>query len=113
MPARAVTADGSSTVDLTIAGTWRGIQRPMILGTAQLRSVRAQVRGLNAPLPIASASLVLNHDSVIVPNLNASPAEEVRRASQRLPRPSPFPRTCHLQLRLPQPQHYTTHLNNS
>jgi len=100
IPAPAVTADGSSTVDLTIAGTWRGIQRPMILGTAQLRSVRAQVRGLNAPLQIASASLVLNQDSVIVQNLNASAAEEVWRGSLRMSRPCPVPRDCTLQFSL-------------
>ncbi len=100
IPAPAVTTDGSSTIDLTIAGTWRGTQRPMVLGTAQLRSVRAQVRGLNAPLQIASASLVLNQDSVNVQNLNASAADAVWRGSLRMSRPCPVPRDCALQFNL-------------
>lgn len=100
IPAPAVTADGSSTLDLAIAGTWRGIQRPMVLGTAQLRSLRAQVRGLNAPLQIASASLMLDQNSVNVQNLNASAAEAVWRGSLKMSRPCPVPRDCALQFNL-------------
>src|SRR5206468_324454 len=58
IPAPPVSADGATKVDLAISGTW-GERAPVITGGAQLHNVRAQVRGLNAPLDIRSADLVI------------------------------------------------------
>ncbi len=99
IPAPAFAADGSASVDLTIAGSWTD-PRPTVLGTAQLRSVRAQVRGLNAPLEIADANLVLDTDSVRVQNLNASAAQSNWRGSLQVARPCVSPGACKVQFNL-------------
>jgi AsmA protein len=99
IPAPAVSADGSSTVDLTIAGSWTDA-RPKVLGTAQLRSLRAQVRGLNAPLDIVSANLILDDTSVRVQNLNASAAQATWRGSLQIKRPCASPAACEVQFNL-------------
>src|SRR5258708_2194485 len=99
IPAPAFAADGSASVDLTIAGSWTD-PRPTVLGTAQLRSVRAQVRGLNAPLEIANANLVLDTDSVRVQNLNASAAQSNWRGSLQVARPCVSPGACKVQFNL-------------
>ena len=93
IPMPGFAADGTATVDLTIAGSW-GDPWPKVLGTAQLRSVRAQVRGLNAPLDIVSASLVLDDDSVWVQNLTASAARATWRGSLQVARPCIAPSAC-------------------
>lgn len=99
IPAPAVAADGSSTVDLTIAGSWTD-SRPKVLGTAQLRSARAQVRGLNAPLDIVSANLVLDDKTVRVQNLSASAAQAAWRGSLQINRPCATPAACEVQFNL-------------
>jgi hypothetical protein len=99
IPAPGFAADGSATVDLTIAGAWADA-RPRILGTAQLRSVRAQVRGLNEPLDIASANLVLNDDMVRVQNLIATAAQATWRGSLQVARPCVAPGACEVQFNL-------------
>jgi hypothetical protein len=72
LPASQPAADGFAKVDVQIAGSWAGFAAPTITGTAQLRSVRAELRGVNAPLEIASATLVLSQDETAVRNLAAS-----------------------------------------
>ena len=99
IPALAVAADGSSSVDMTIAGSWSD-PGPKVLGTAQLHSVRAQVRGLNAPLDIVSANLALDQDSVRVQNLNASAAQATWRGSLQVGRPCAAPGACQVQFNL-------------
>src|SRR5205823_14804800 len=68
IPAPAVSADGNSTLDLTIANDWANHQHSILTGAAKLRSVRARVRGLNAPLQIESADLLLTDQSIRVRN---------------------------------------------
>jgi hypothetical protein len=100
IPVPAVAVDGSSTVDLTIADYWAGAAPPKITGTALLRSVRAQVRGLNAPLDIVNANLAIDKDSVRVQNLNASAAQATWRGSMQVARPCVAPETCKVQFSL-------------
>jgi len=100
IPAPAVTADGTSSVDLTIADSWESTTPPKVLGTAQLRSVRAQVRGLNAPLDVANANLVLDENVVRVQNLNASAAQTTWRGSLQVARPCVAPGACKVQFNL-------------
>ena len=100
VPTPAVAADGTSSVDLTITDSWTDTTPPKILGTAQLHSVRAQVRGLNAPLDITSANLVLKDDAVRVQNLNASAAHTTWRGSLEVARPCLAPGACKVQFNL-------------
>lgn len=94
-----VNAEGASMIDLKIAGSWNG-ERPIVLGTAQLHSVYAQVRGVNGPVSIAKATVVLGDDSVRVQNLSASAANAVWHGSLRIPRPCLAPRDCQVQFNL-------------
>jgi hypothetical protein len=99
IPAPPVNADGGSTVDLSIAGTWRG-DRPKLLGTVQLHSVQAEVRGINGPISIGNANLILDRDEVRVPILSASAADTTWHGSMRIPRPCAAPPDCQFQFSL-------------
>lgn len=111
IPAPAVSADGSSTVDLTIANDWADTQRSIVTGTAKLRAVRARVRGLNAPLQIEGADLLLTDQSVRVRNLNASAADATWRGTLDIPRPCAAPDSCNFQFNVHTPQVSATTLN--
>lgn len=63
--------EGLAKIDITVAGPWQGFASPTTLGTAQLRGVRAEVRGLNSPIEISSATLTLTADSVSMEKLSA------------------------------------------
>jgi AsmA protein len=111
IPVPAVAADGSSTVDLTLADSWTSATPPKVLGTAELRSVQAQVRGLNAPLNIVSASLILSDDSVRVQNLNAIAAQATWHGSMQVTRPCASPSTCQILFNLRTPDLDAADLN--
>ena len=100
IPVPAVAADGSSTVDLALTGSWMNPTPPKALGTAQLRSVQAQVRGVNAPINIVSANLLLNADSVRVQNLKATAANATWRGTMKIARPCSSPAACKVQFNL-------------
>ena len=87
-------AEGLAKVDLQIAGSWTGFAAPRATGKAQLHSIRAEVRGLYAPLEIGSASLLLTPDQVNVQNLAASIAGTSWRGSLALPRQCTTPNSC-------------------
>lgn len=106
----AVVADGPSNVDLAIRGNWND-GRPVAIGTAQLHNVRAQVRGLNAPLELRTANMTLATDAVRVQNINAVAAETQWRGSILVPRPCPTPRDCTLQFNLRATEVNSTSLN--
>jgi hypothetical protein len=94
IPAPQTAAEGLAKIDLQIAGGWSGFVAPRAVGKAQLHSIRAEVRGLNAPLEIASANLVLTRDQVNVQGLTASAADTVWRGSLTIPRPCIVPDSC-------------------
>lgn len=95
----AVSADGSSTLNLAFSGTWiRPQSRPT--GTAQLRNVSVQVQGLNSPVRIASAKLALADNLVRVQNLKASTAAAEWRGSMEIERPCAMSRDCDFQFNL-------------
>ena len=94
LPTPQPTAEGLAKIDLQIAGSWSGFVAPKAVGRAQLHSVRAEVRGLNAPLEISSANLVLTPDQISVQNLTASLADTSWRGSLALPRPCIVPDSC-------------------
>jgi len=88
-----VPADGAARVDLQIAGSGSGFTAPRAIGSVQLRSIRAEVRGLNAPLEIPAANLLLTDDGVNVQNLSATLGQSAWRGSLLLPRPC-LPGAC-------------------
>jgi uncharacterized protein involved in outer membrane biogenesis len=87
-------ADGVAKVDLQIASSWSGFAAPRVMGKAQLHSIRAEVRGLNAPLEIISANLLLTSDQTSVQNLTASIADTSWHGSLVLPRNCIVPNSC-------------------
>jgi uncharacterized protein involved in outer membrane biogenesis len=88
------TADGIAKVDLQIEGGWSGFAAPEVTGRVQLQSIRAEVRGLNAPVEIASANLLLTSENVQVQNLAASLSGSAWRGSILLPRHCALPDSC-------------------
>jgi hypothetical protein len=99
IPMVAVRADGSATVNLVLAHNWGEATRA-ITGTAQLRSVRAQIWGLNAPVEIRRADITIGADSVRVSDIEASAADTMWRGLVTLPRPCATPQTCPFEFRL-------------
>jgi AsmA protein len=96
IPSPTVAADGSTIVDLAISGRWNG-ERPGVRGQAQLRSIRAQLRGLNAPLEISTADLSIEPERVRVQNLTASTGDVTWRGSLEVARPCRVPAPCAFQ----------------
>jgi hypothetical protein len=109
IPSPAMSADGESTVDLTIAGGWSGAAA--VTGVAQLHSVRAEVHGLNSALDIASANLAINKDAVRVTNLSASAAGATLHGWLQVQRPCASPRSCEFQFNLRTPEISAAALN--
>ena len=94
LPVPRLAADGSARLDLQLAGAWSGFAAPRVTGKAQLQSVRAEVRGMNAPLEIAAANILLDHDLVTVQSLSASTSTIAWHGSITLPRPCGTPAAC-------------------
>ena len=85
LPAPAVAAEGAAKVDLQVSGGWGGVV-PLTTGKAQLRGVRADVNGLNAPLEIATADLALGPDETRVTGLSAAIGSNLLHGSLVVPR---------------------------
>lgn len=64
-------AEGSAKLDVGVSGAWQGFAVPVAAGTAQLRNVRAQMRGLNTPIEIVSAAISLTPDAVSMQKISA------------------------------------------
>ncbi len=71
LPMARPAAEGFAKLDVSISGGWQGFTAPATLGTAQLRNVRAEIRGLNTPIQISSASVSLAADSVSMQKISA------------------------------------------
>lgn len=99
LPAPQVAAEGVTDLDLNMAGGW-DLTTPTITGVAQLRSVHAQVHGLNSALQIRRADLMIDADAVRIKNLDALAAESTWRGSMMIPRPCATPETCQIQFHL-------------
>jgi hypothetical protein len=102
LPASKASAEGAAQMDLQIAGSWAGdtsgtfsgFHLPEITGTVQLRNVRATLTGINDPLEISSAQLLLTHDGVRVEKLNAQAAAARWTGTLNLPRGCGTPAAC-------------------
>jgi hypothetical protein len=71
LPVARPAAQGAANLDVSISGAWQGFAGPVALGTAQLRNVRAAIRGLNEPLEIASATISLSPEAVSLEKISA------------------------------------------
>jgi hypothetical protein len=95
-------AEGAARMDLQIDGSWAGnatgtpsgFISPKVIGTAQLREVRATLRGANAPFVVSSAELKLLPDEVRAEKLLARAAGAHWSGSIALPRGCGTPGAC-------------------
>ena len=71
LPVARPAAEGEAKLDVSVSGPWQGFAAPTALGTAQLRNVRAEMRGLNTPLEIGSAIMILTPDAVLMQKISA------------------------------------------
>ena len=110
VPTPQVAAEGTSTIDLNLTGAW-DLAPPALSGAAQLRFVHAQVRGLNSPLHIRRADLVIDADTVRVKDLEALAGETSWHGSLLIPRPCAVPESCRFQFHLHSPQMSAAALN--
>jgi hypothetical protein len=102
VPTPHVAADGSAKVDLTLAGGWSAFKAPVVNGKAVLRSVRGEVRGMNAPIEIATGTVVLTPNNINVLYLAASIGNMQWKGALAMPRPCAPPDACplHFDLRV-------------
>ena len=63
--------DGLARGALNVSGAWQGFAAATVVGRAQLRSGRAEIRGVNTPVEIASASVTLTPDSISLEKISA------------------------------------------
>ena len=112
LPAPGFTGDGAASVNLHASGAWFSEERPLVTGTAHLRSVHAQVRGVNAAVLIQNADLALDASAVTVQNLSASVGDSKWRGSVRIPRPCATPADCELEFKLRSDKLSSATLNN-
>ena len=99
IPAPAVVADGVASVNLNVSGSWAEA-KPTVTGTARLRAVRAQLRGVNTPVEIVNADLSFDPEVISVQNLTLAALQTTWHGSVRIPRPCSSPITCQLQFKL-------------
>jgi AsmA protein len=71
LPVTRPAAEGEAKLDVSVSGPWQGFAPPTTLGTAQLRNVRAAMRGLNTPIEISSAAMTLTPDEVWMQKISA------------------------------------------
>ena len=99
LPAPSISAGGVAQVDLLIAGSWpasgaSGFSQPQATGSAKLRGVHAEVRGVDSPLEISSADLDFSANQVRVTKLNVAAAHSLWVGSLELPRGCGMPGAC-------------------
>jgi hypothetical protein len=71
LPVARPAAEGAAKLDVSVVGPWQGFAPPVTMGTVQLRNVRGEMRGLNTPIEITSATMSLTPDTVSVEKISA------------------------------------------
>jgi hypothetical protein len=108
VPSTRPAAEGAAKLDLSISGRWQGLAAPIALGMTQLRNVRAEMHGLNTPIEIASANVLLEPDSVTMEKIAAQTGSTHWSGSVTAPRRcAPH---CDFQVDLAADQLSTAHL---
>ena len=102
IPVPQLSAEGDATLSLQANHIWG--EPSVITGTAQLRSVRAQIRGLNSPLQVHHAELSIAPDAVRVAKLDASTGTTAWRGSLLVSRPCAAPESCSFEFQLRSPR---------
>jgi hypothetical protein len=92
-------AEGLATVDFNVFGPWQGFAAPTVVGSAQLRNVRGEMRGFNAPIEITAATMTLAPDAVSMQKVSAQTGSTHWNGSITAPRPCLTP-TCVFQFDL-------------
>jgi hypothetical protein len=108
LPALQTAAEGTTTVDLRITGSWDGwsygsgpsFLGPRLTGTAKLHNVRVAFRGAGGPVEISSGEVQLLPNAVRVEKLNARVANTQWMGSLELPRGCGTPDACLAQFNL-------------
>jgi uncharacterized protein involved in outer membrane biogenesis len=100
IPSPRPVADGLVRLNLQSADTWSVLKMPKVTGKAEIRSVRAEVGGLNAPIEIDAAEILLGSDEVNVQNLSASMAGAKWNGSIAMPRHCLETASCQIQFDL-------------
>lgn len=62
---------GEAKLDVGVSGPWQGFAPPAALGTAELRDARVEMRGLNPPIEIGSATMSLTANAVSMQKISA------------------------------------------
>jgi hypothetical protein len=95
LPVTRPAAEGSAKLDVSVSGSWQGFAPANTTGTAQLRSVHAEMRGLNTPIEIASATVTLSPDTASLQRILARTGTTHWSGSVTAPRrcaaPNPVP----------------------
>jgi len=81
------TARGLAKIDLRLAAEWHDLAPTRVMGTANVRSIRAEVPGLNTLLEIASANITLAENETKIQKISASLAGNAVSGSVVLARP--------------------------
>lgn len=102
LPALSTSADGSTHLDLQVAGSWAGanaaIAGPQVTGTAKLKNVRVAIRDVGGPVEIVSAEIQLTPDKTKLQKLVSKAGGGVWSGSMEMPRGCGAPAAC--------PMHY-------
>ncbi len=91
LPVARPAAEGAAKLDVSVSGPWQGFAPLTTLGTAQLRNVRVEMRGLNTPIEIGSATMSLAPDAVRVEKLSARLGSTHWSGAVTVPRPCAVP----------------------
>lgn len=101
LPALSATVDGSSQLDLDIAGAWAAnageFVGPQVTGTAKLRNVTIAPQKLAGAVELTSADMLMSPESVHVTRLNAKAAGATWSGSVELPRGCGTPDACDIE----------------
>ena len=108
LPVVKASVEGMAQMDLQIVGAWAenvsgsspGFSLPEVTGTAQLHNVSATVKGVNGPIKISSAQLLLAHDGARVEKLIAQAADALWTGTIALPRGCGMPGACLIRFNL-------------
>ena len=86
LPGLRPAAEGEAKLDVNVVGNWQGLAAPNALGTAQLRNVRVETHGLNAPIVIPSATIVLGPENFSMQKIVAQTGDTHWTGSVSAPR---------------------------
>jgi len=100
LPAINPRTDGWAKLDLHVSGPWAGFASPKATGGAQLHAIRAELRGVQGPVEISSATVNLTDDRVRVDSVTASLAGSHWTGWLSFPRMCATPLTCPVEFNL-------------